>query len=131
MANPPADAARTSAASERHIEELYRTLRTAIRFGCGSVIAYLASQAAIAMAGQTTSVVVHAGLSFFADLRFVLSFALAGAAGTWAIFERGLRQRVTEPLHGRIRELEAAIDPHRSSSKLTSKGKTNPMDRMN
>lgn len=131
MAKPPGSGGRTAGVSERHVDEIYRTLRTTIRFGFGCLMVYFVSQAAITMAGQTTSVVVRAGLSLFADLHFVLSFALAGAAGMWAIFERTQRHEVTERLHRRIKELEQALDPNRSSSNLTSRGKTNPRDRMN
>lgn len=115
--------------SARHVDEIYRTIRTAIRFGFGAFCVWSVTQAIAALAGQNTSVIVQAGLSAFADLRFVFTFSLAGVAGVWALMERRLRQRATERLHKRVKELETEVDPKRSMSSLTTKGQTNPKDR--
>ncbi len=47
----------------------------------------------------------------------------------WAIAERWFRHYKTSYMQTRITELEKRIDPRRTSSQLTQKGKTNPKDR--
>ena len=47
----------------------------------------------------------------------------------WGLLERKLRRDAIERLHRRSRELEARIDPNRTSSRLTHRGTTNPGDR--
>jgi hypothetical protein len=110
------------------IEQTFTTMRTGIRTIGWCFGAYVASQAVIAMAGQTTNVIVSATLSFLADLKFVISIALTGAAVAWAAVERSLRHRKVENLQARIKSLETSIDASRTSSGLTPKGKTNPKD---
>jgi hypothetical protein len=109
-------------------EQLFATWRTAIRTGGWCFTAYMAAEAITALAGQSTNVAVTATLSLLADLKFVLSITLAGAATAWALAERNLRHRKVEQMQGRIRALETACDPGRTSSELTPKGKTNPKD---
>jgi hypothetical protein len=92
-------------------------------------MAFMAEQSIVALAGQTTAIYVETVLRAAADMRIVLSITLAGGAAAWAVFERILRLRVIERLHGRIRFLEDQIDPHRSSSGLTTKGRTHPRDK--
>jgi hypothetical protein len=69
-------------------------------------------------------------LSFLADIKFAVAVTLAGVAAAWAGLERWLRHRKVESIQDRIRELELTIDPHRTSSGLTPKGKTNPKDKV-
>lgn len=109
------------------IDQFWRTLRTLIRSIAGVVGVYLGGQALVPLAGQET--VVALALSFVADLKFTITFALAIGAVAWAKVERSLRHRKTEYLQGRIQQLETQIDADRSSSGLTPKGKTNPADR--
>ena len=111
------------------IEQRYRTLRTAIRslFGFGCV--YMAAQAVGALAGQSTSVAVNLALQAFAEVRFALAVTLMGCAAAWAVAERMLRYRKVEVMATRLRELETAIDPNRTSSGLTPSGRTHPQDK--
>jgi len=113
----------------RTLEERYRLGRQIIRWLGILGLAWFTKDAIITFAGHSTSVLVQAGLSIFADLRFVISFALVGSCAAWALIERTIRQKRVEQLHRRVKELETGIDPQRSSSRLTSKGKTNPKDR--
>jgi hypothetical protein len=82
-----------------------------------------------ALAGKTT--VAEIGLNFLGDLRINNALgALFGAGGlAWGTVERTLRKRTVKRLSSRIKDLETAIDPNRSSSKLTDKGGTRKEDR--
>jgi len=86
-------------------------------------------QALSDFAGQVTSVTLTAALSVIADVKLAVSLALAGGAAIWGLIERKLRHRKVEYLQARIRDLETARDPKRSSSGLTPKGQTHPRDR--
>lgn len=83
-----------------------------------------------AFAGEDTGLVINAALSVFGELNVALSLTLAGSVAIWALLERRLRHRKVESMQGRIKELELRIDSQRSSSNLTSAGKTNPADRV-
>jgi hypothetical protein len=109
------------------VDRFYRTVRTAIRVGGGCFAAWCLYLAVDSVAGKTTAFSV--GLSLLWDVRLVLAFSIAGSAILWATAERWLRHRKVEFVQGRIRELELKIDPNRSTSGLTTKGRTNPKDR--
>ena len=109
------------------IEERYRTVRTLVKAVSWVGAVYLAREIVQVLAGETTRLVFE--LSVLADVRFALTLTLAGAATTWAIVERVVRHRKVEQMSGRIKELETRLDPSRSSSGLTPKGKTNPKDK--
>jgi hypothetical protein len=47
----------------------------------------------------------------------------------WGSLERKLRKDTIQRLHGRIQSLEKAVDPGRSSSRLTSRGDTREGDK--
>lgn len=110
-------------------EERYRLFRLIVIWVGICVLGYWTKSAIIALAGHSTSVVVQAGLKIIADMRFAVSYIFSAGCVTWAVAERKIRQRRVRELHVRIKELETAIDPNRSSSKLTLEGKTNPRDR--
>ncbi len=110
-------------------EERYRLFRLIVMWAGICVLGYLAKDAIVALAGHSTSVVVQAGLKIISDVRFTASYMVSAGCTTWAVAERRLRQKRVRELHVRIKELETAIDPNRSSSKLTIEGKTNPSDR--
>ena len=113
-------------------DQLYRTIRTAIRGGVAVAIFYFAFHAVEALAGQDTnlSVAMTLVLSAFADFRFAFAITLGGAGAAWAMVERSLRHRKVDYMQGRIKELEGRLDPSRSSSGLTTAGKTNPRDKV-
>ena len=109
-------------------KEIGKTVRTAFRvFGwCFAVLTFY--WIAAALAGHATSLIVRVALNLLVDFRFVLSLLGTAAAGVWAVAERRLRQRTIERLHPRIKQLESLLDLRRSTSNLTPKGDTNPMD---
>jgi hypothetical protein len=112
-------------------DQLYSTVRTLIRGLCWVVAAYFGFGAVKELAGQSTDVSLALSfvISALFEVKFVIAIALSGAACAWAAAERMLRHRKVEKLQGRIRELETAIDPDRSTSGLTTKGQTNPLDK--
>jgi hypothetical protein len=111
------------------IQQRYSTARTTIKSIAWVFCVYVAFSAATKFAGQSTSVAISLILTALFDLKFVFSFALAGAACAWAAAERALRHRKVEQMQGRLKQLETQIDPNRSSSGLTTQGKTAPSDR--
>jgi hypothetical protein len=114
-----------------HIDQIYLTIRTLIRVGGGVVAAYFLFDALKHFAGKSTDLDVAASLMFSAlvDLKVAILVSLAGAACAWAAVERMIRHRNTEKMAQRIEELEKQIDPQRTSSRLTKRGKTNPQDK--
>lgn len=123
----PVEAQDRSAAVRSVIYEIFRTVRTLIRTGGVVASIYVCRDFLGAIAGKET--VVALKLSFLADIKFAIAVSLAGMASVWALAERWLRHRKVESMQGRIKELELAIDPKRTSSGLTPKGKTNPKDK--
>jgi hypothetical protein len=133
MAN---SAVQLSARAREHVTLLrvvqrYRTARTALWVSfCGFVVwcLYLSVDS---IAGKTTAfqAAITVGFSLLWDIRLVVAFSLAGATTIWAVAERWLRHRKVNYLQGRIKDLELNIDPGRTTSGLTTKGRTNPRDR--
>ena len=122
-------AERISARTVELVEQLFVTGRTVIRTAGWLVGAYFAKDAIVALAGQSTNVTVNAAFSLLADMKFTFTLTLAGASTAWAIIERSLRHHKVEYLQDRIKKFEHMLDPKRSSSGLTPKGKTNPKDK--
>jgi len=114
---------------QQKLDQRYRLRRTLIRAAATVGCVWLMAEAVGELAGKDTSVVVRGVLSVFADMKFVVSIALAGCTAAWAIVERGLRHRKVEYLQARVVALEQHLDPNRSSSGLTAKGQTHPVDR--
>lgn len=107
-------------------EQWFGLARTAIRTAGWVAAVYFLQFTVEPLAGHET--LVSLKLALLGDLKFAATITLAGATTAWAVVERILRQRKTEYFQGRIKELESKVDPGRTSSKLTPKGKTNPMD---
>jgi hypothetical protein len=114
----------------RRIDQRYTTFRTFIRAAAVFGVAFVGFGALREFAGKATEVSVAFGLLLNAliELKFLAAISLTGAACAWAAVERWLRHRKVESMQARIRELETAIDPNRSTSGLTPRGQTNPRD---
>ncbi len=113
----------------QRIDQRYRSFRSVVKTGGVVACVWFAFQAVGKLAGERTDVVVETALSVVGSADLALSVSLTGVVAAWAVAERWLRQRAVQRLEGRIRELETQIDPSRSSSMLTARGKTNPKDR--
>jgi hypothetical protein len=113
------------------VDQRYRTVRTGLRVLFGGFAVWCLYHAIDSIAGKTTAfqAAFTVGFSLLWDIRFVIAFSLTGSTAAWAIVERRLRQRKVNYLQGRINELELKIDSGRTTSGLTTKGRTNPRDR--
>jgi hypothetical protein len=113
------------------IEASFRTARTVARTIGWCFAAYCAYLSIQAVAGQTTTLSVIMSFFFgaFLELKMVVLISLAGGCAIWALIERNLRQRAVARLTPRSAALEKVIDPGRTSSGLTSEGRTHPRDR--
>jgi hypothetical protein len=103
-----------------------------VRVAGACFVAWVAFGAIRTFAGQSTelSVALSLALTALFEIKFVAAITLAGSCAVWAVAERIVRRWKTDQLARRIRELETEIDPNRSTSGLTSTGRTNPRDRM-
>ncbi len=95
-----------------------------IYLGC----AYFAYLSIESLSGKTT--LTNIALSYLAakESDYGLPWILAFVFFIWAILERKERKRKVESLHKYNRELEARINPGRTSTGLLSNGETNPKD---
>jgi hypothetical protein len=131
MAPPAATSNLSAQARERlatqRVDQLYGTIRTAIRYGAVAFGCWCLYLAIDSIAGKTTAFTM--ALSILLDVRLVFAFSVAGLSTIWAVAERKLRQRKVKYMQGRVRELELKIDPKRTTSGLTEHGRTHPRDR--
>ena len=91
-----------------------------------SAFFYLATKS---LAGQHTFADI--GIKVIGDFKVseALSY-LFGAGGVgYGLRERKLRRQTTERFAARTSTLEKLVDPERTSSRLTTRGTTNPEDR--
>jgi hypothetical protein len=100
----------------------------ALKYGCIAFCVWSFSGAIRSLSGQRT--LADMKLSMLGSFTIERTLCLGAAAGgiVYGHKQRRLRQQKTARLEGRIHELEQAIDPGRSSSRLTPEGKTNPKD---
>lgn len=108
------------------VTQRYSLARLAIKATAWVVAAWIFRDMVANLAGRETLVALK--FAFFGDWRFTASMSLAGAGCAWAAVERWLKHRTVKQMAARIKELETQIDPNRTSSRLTSEGKTNPKD---
>lgn len=112
--------------NREHLLQAYSIARLAIKYCFWEYFVYVLKEMVASVAGHSTDVALN--LAFLGDLKFTASVTLAGAACGWAVLERYLRLRKVAYMQGRIQSLEKSIDPNRTSSRLTTKGTTNPED---
>ena len=79
-----------------------------------------------ALAGQQTAADI--GLTGNLQISSAVAWLFGGGGVMYGLRQRKLRRDVIETNGTRVSELESAIDPHRSSSRLTRRGDTNPED---
>ena len=114
----------------RWAETIASVLKTAIAWGGAVWITYWMFRTVATLAGRQTGADIDVG--FLADVKVstALAWALTSMAGGVAVRERRLRKSTIERLSRRTEELEQRLDPKRSSSALTRRGETNPIDRI-
>lgn len=111
------------------INGIVTVVRTLIVWGSSAIIVFFAFRSLVAMAGTDTSanivieVIARLGLDRWA------AYFLAFLGMLFGLRQNQLRQKAIERLNEYPAELEKRIDPSRSSSRLTTRGKTRPEDR--
>jgi hypothetical protein len=109
--------------------------QTAIKWGFGAYVAVSffgeMSRSIGHLAGQETS--ARLALSYFVNcpsgITVTVSLGFSLACLGYGLFERRLRHRTLAQSGGYQAELERRLDPRRTSSGLTSDGRTHPRDR--
>lgn len=104
-------------------------VNTIVRWGGSVLIARYAFLSIEALAGETT--LASIGVNVLSDIRvsYALAWLLAGGGVAYGVRQRTLRRDTVSRIQERNRDLEAARDPKRSSSRLTLRGETQPEDR--
>ncbi|MBE0567932.1 MAG: hypothetical protein IH621_18405 [Krumholzibacteria bacterium] len=98
--------------------------------GAVCFLGYCFWQATAVMAGHETT--LNLVLRVLSDLKLTIGINIAATAsftGLW-LRERKLRKDTVERLQSRIKKLELARDPQRTTSNLDARGDTNPEDKI-
>lgn len=103
-------------------------LNNLMKYGMFCFISYCVYLSISSLAGETTTTDI--GLEILSDISVsqIISIMAAGGTTAWGLGERQLRKNSVKSMEQRIKELEAMIDPERSSSGLLAGGSTNPKD---
>jgi hypothetical protein len=99
-----------------------------VRWAGACVIAGFGYLSVAALAGKTTISAIGINVLTNVTINSALAWLLAGGSVAYGWRERRLRKRTIKRLD-RIPQLEAKIDPGRTSSKLGAGGVTHPRDR--
>jgi len=104
-------------------------IHTVVPWTAAILIALYFEKSVSSLAGQYTFAKI--GVGFLGDFRISETFAyIFGAGGVvYGIKRRRLHQDSVERTAQRISDLEKQLDPKRSSSRLTPRGKTRPEDK--
>ena len=108
------------------VGEVCSVIKTVVWGAVAIVGLFMFKDCIVALAGKQTA--ANIVLNFLVDFKVSIAWAIAGGSAIFAQRERKLRQNTVARLEGRIHELETDVDPNRTSSHLTTKGKTNPGD---
>lgn len=118
-------------ATIRVIDQTGRTIRFAIKWGVIAFCGYEASEAVQAFAGQETG--LKLAITAWVETKVGITVGSALTIGALGIgygnWQARLRRRAIERMGRRPAELEAMIDPKRSSSGLLQDGRTPLIDR--
>ena len=114
------------------IEGVTSVLNNLIRWGGLTAIAYFAYRSIDTLAGRTTLADMGVSVSFFTGARIadLMAWVLAVVGVGYGLAQRSLRGRTVARQEGRVIALETKIDPERTSSRLTRRGKTRPEDKL-
>jgi hypothetical protein len=114
----------------KKIDAIDANVRLLIRYGFLAIVAFFAYRAVNILAGQHTF--ADLGVKIFADVRIgnAIGYAVGGGGIAYGARQRKLRGDTIQKMGKRIKELETAVDPNRSSSGLTERGHTRPEDEL-
>lgn len=110
------------------IDALDANCRLLIKYGFLAVVAYFGYRSIAVLSGEYTFADI--GIRFLANVKIANSIGYVVGLGGLAYGRRQkkLKEDTIEQLAPRIKQLESQIDPHRSSSGLTERGRTRPED---
>lgn len=111
------------------IFEIWRTIRTFIRWGGIIGVVYIFFNAVIALADKElikVNVLINALLNLTANV--YISWGITIAATIYGFAERRLRRKKIKEMAVRINELEKMLWPKKISSKINLDGTTNKED---
>jgi hypothetical protein len=105
----------------RIVEEISKVVRTGLVAGCTAFIFYRCSEMVKALAGRNT--LADVGIKILGNITISegLAYALAAICVGFGV-QRGYANRQLSARLSRLSQLEAEIDPNRSSSHLTVRG---------
>lgn len=111
------------------VDMIGSVIHTVVPWTAAVLIAFVFQKSVSSFAGRYTFAQI--GMTFLGDFRISETVAyLFGAGGVfYGVKRHRLQQKNVERMAGRIAELERGIDPKRSSSRLTPRGKTRPEDK--
>jgi hypothetical protein len=114
----------------KKIDAIDANLRLIIRYGFLALVAFFAYRAIDVLAGKHT--LADLGVKILADVKIgnAVSYAVGGGGIAYGARQRKLRGDTIQKMGKRIKELETAVDPGRSSSGLTERGHTRPEDEL-
>ena len=93
-------------------------------------IIYLLSPFLIALVGEKTAANFQIGLIMGKNLiHWPICFFVGAMGIIYGWRQSSLRRKNIASLEGQARKFEESVDPERTSSRLTKKGKTNPKDK--
>jgi hypothetical protein len=112
----------------KRIDAAASILGNLIKYACWFGCVFVLGKAVESLAGRTTLADIGIGLFGEFKIERIVSLSVTGGSIVYGMYERKLRHDKTEYLQGRIRELEKALDPGRTSSKLSKRGTPRPED---
>ena len=115
--------------SHRRSEGISSVLNNLIKYAAIVFVARYCFLSIHAIAGQSTVMNVMVNLIANKWFAIVTSLLLNVGCVSYGKHQNKLRKDTIERYEKRIRELEAKIDPRRTSSQLTPRGDTNPEDK--
>lgn len=108
---------------------VFPLLKTTAKYGFSAYMLYCVWQMVEAVAGQETTANVIVRLIGELEIDRWVAYILAGVGIIYGLRQKHLRERSIERLTTYPEQLEKRLDPNRSSSNLTAKGKTRPEDK--
>ncbi len=130
MAKQPSKAALDAGVEVQRIQARAAVTLAAIRWLGLAVLAYFGYRSVDTLAGRTTLASIGVGISVLGKVYISEAVAwLFGVTGIgYGLRQRALRHNVIARLSPAVREREQALDPKRTSSQLTERGRTKPQD---
>ena len=130
MAKQPSKAALDAGVEVQRIQARAAVTLAAIRWLGLAVLAYFGYRSVDTLAGRTTLASIGVGISVLGKVYISEAVAwLFGVTGiSYGLRQRALRHNVIARLSPAVREREQALDPKRTSSQLTERGRTKPQD---